>query len=114
MFAISQRTLSDDPLTNEPLVDTLPELFIIFPTDNVSNENEAEAPFRIAGTVAFAITAYDPDAPTGSGWWHWQVVNIPADVTSIATGAGKADSKVLPKGSMQIERTDLRKKLLRF
>ena len=55
------------------------------------------------GTVAYAVFAYDPDAPTGSGWWHWQVVNIPAEVTSIATGAGKADSKVLPKGSMQIE-----------
>jgi Raf kinase inhibitor-like YbhB/YbcL family protein len=55
------------------------------------------------GTVAYAILAYDPDAPTGSGWWHWQVVNIPAEVTSIASGAGKAESKTLPKGSMQIE-----------
>ncbi|HCS63139.1 MAG TPA: YbhB/YbcL family Raf kinase inhibitor-like protein [Cellvibrio sp.] len=56
-----------------------------------------------AGTVAFAITAYDPDAPTGSGWWHWQVVNIPAEVTSLAAGAGKSDQTAIPKGSQQIE-----------
>ncbi len=53
------------------------------------------------GTVAYAVFAYDPDAPTGSGWWHWQVVNIPAEVTSLATGAGKPDKN--PKGSQQIE-----------
>ncbi len=55
------------------------------------------------GTVAYAVFAYDPDAPTGSGWWHWQLVNIPADVTRIAAGAGKVDSKILPQGSVQIE-----------
>lgn len=56
-----------------------------------------------AGTVAYAITAYDPDAPTGSGWWHWQVVNIPAEVTSLAAGAGKPDNTKIPKGARQIE-----------
>ena len=55
------------------------------------------------GTEAFAITVYDPDAPTGSGWWHWQLVNIPKHVTTLASGAGKPDSKTLPKGSIQIE-----------
>lgn len=44
-------------------------------------------------TKAFAIMAYDPDAPTGSGWWHWQVVNIPAEVTSITSGNGLLDYK---------------------
>jgi hypothetical protein len=55
MLAISHLMLSEVPCTNEPLVDTLPELFITFPTDKVSNWKEAEAdPYKIAGTVAFA------------------------------------------------------------
>jgi len=55
-----------------------------------------------AGTQSFAITAYDPDAPTGSGWWHWQIVNIPSKVTELATGAGSTTKKLHPKGSIQI------------
>lgn len=58
-----------------------------------------------AGTQSYAITVYDPDAPTGSGWWHWVVINIPASVTSIAKGAGVADGNVLAAGAQQV-RTD--------
>lgn len=54
-----------------------------------------------AGTKSFAITAYDPDAPTGSGWWHWVVYNIPASATKLATGAGDASKRLLPAGTVQ-------------
>jgi len=58
-----------------------------------------------AGTLSFALTVYDPDAPTGSGWWHWVVINIPGTISSLKGGAGSADGKLLPAGTQQI-RTD--------
>nr|ABI15632.1 hypothetical protein [consortium cosmid clone pGZ1] len=72
--------------------------------DNLSPALSWKAPPK--GTKSFAILVHDPDAPTGgAGWWHWIVYNLPADVQSLAQGAGTADGKPLPEGSAQA-RTD--------
>ncbi|MDO5681552.1 MAG: YbhB/YbcL family Raf kinase inhibitor-like protein [Propionibacteriaceae bacterium] len=54
------------------------------------------------GTKSFAVTCYDPDAPTQSGWWHWAVLNIPVDVTSLPTNAGDPDNPGLPEGALTL------------
>lgn len=56
-------------------------------------------------TKSFAVTIYDPDAPTGSGWWHWLIFNIPSSVNKLPANAGKPEAELAPHGSVQ-SRTD--------
>ncbi len=53
------------------------------------------------GTKSFAVTVYNPDAPTGSGWWHWVIFNIPANVTNLKRDAGNLQKDLAPRGSIQ-------------
>ena len=74
--------------------------------DNISPElNWSGEPDE---TNSFAVAVYDPDAPTGSGWWHWLVFNIPATMHTLAVDSGNLKKGLLPAGSVQ-SRTDFGK-----
>ena len=54
-----------------------------------------------AGTQSLALTVFDPDAPTGSGWWHWLVYNLPASIDGLPQRAGDPAAGLLPPGAVQ-------------
>src|ERR1044072_1022150 len=53
-------------------------------------------------TRSFAVTVYDPDAPTASGFWHWAVANLPAACTELPADAGNPDKDLLPAGAVTL------------
>jgi Raf kinase inhibitor-like YbhB/YbcL family protein len=54
------------------------------------------------GTRGYVVTCYDPDAPTGSGFWHWSLVNLPATTTELPRGAGTGEMVGLPAGAFHV------------
>lgn len=59
-----------------------------------------------ADTRGFAVTCFDPDAPSASGWWHWAVANLPATVTSLQADAGEPGGLKLPSGALVLANED--------
>jgi Raf kinase inhibitor-like YbhB/YbcL family protein len=84
---------------------TLDQVFKGFGCEGNNKSPALEWTGAPAGTKSFAVTVYDQDAPTGSGWWHWVMFNIPATVTKLEEDAGNIAAMKAPKGVVQ-SRTD--------
>ncbi len=90
-FTITSTDIGD----NQPLKSS--QVYRGFGCEGGNRSPQIEWSGAPAGTRSFALTMYDPDAPTGSGWWHWVVVDIPASVRKLDSGAGQVGK--LPAGA---------------
>ncbi|RQP26885.1 YbhB/YbcL family Raf kinase inhibitor-like protein [Piscinibacter terrae] len=97
-FAVSSPDMADGKVARAQFANIMGG-----PGDNISPQIEWRgAP---ASAKSFVVTMYDPDAPTGSGWWHWVVANIPSTANALARGAGTNPAS-LPAGAVQVN-TDM-------
>ncbi len=67
--------------------------------ENISPDLYWENPPK--GTKSFALTIHDESAPTGSGWWHWLIFDIPSSIAELKSNAGNTTSELSPKNSIQ-------------
>lgn len=92
--------LPDLPVSSADVTDGQPlDADQVYSKGNTSPQLSWEA--GPEGTQSYVVTCFDPDAPIPSGFWHWVVVDIPADVTSLDTGAGASDA-ALPDGAFHV------------
>ena len=95
---VMERFFLDSPDVDERF--HLPQVYPMCGGENISPELKwGNIP---KGTQSFAITMFDPDAPTDHGWWHWMVINIPANVTFFPRNTGSPKSEFFDLGFQTI------------
>lgn len=98
IFSQNTFTLSSNDLGGEA---TIKEEFNGFGCTGENKSPQLSWKNAPEGTKSFAVTMYDPDAPTGSGWWHWVVFDIPKNTNELISGAGNTSLNLTPEGVIQ-------------
>ncbi|ARV07349.1 kinase inhibitor [Polaribacter sp. SA4-10] len=98
VFSQNTFTLSSNDLGGEA---TINEVFNGFGCTGENQSPQLSWKNAPEGTKSFAVTMYDPDAPTGSGWWHWLVFDIPVNAKELVSGAGNTALNLTPEGAIQ-------------